>query len=567
MFPLPTEIYSLIFGFAVHSDDALDTTFGNYHAEHRDDVLKHVQEDLALKLALTLVSKSFRAMMDPLLYEVILIFRFDHIPILLERLRSVTPGCSKPSGHMCRRLDIYLGTWGNAGYHDEAWYVGGHTLWGLLPACPRLEVLVARVNHRNTKQPYMGAPHLTHNALWKTISSCCAATLRRLELFGFSIRMDRLEMMLRYMSSLQICDISHLTPFAFLDLTLSSDSRKKILLRDGPDEYDDEEPTSRVVIVDKPQTTDSSFPRSIPITVVQSERGKRSKKFSKIVLTEFQDAKQNAAWPAFNGHGPPYVLPNLHTLNLNSLDERFFEFVLPALKSLTVSDVKHHDVIFDLDPIATHFQYGSMEPVDSPPFSDLSEGTICDGYIVLFYNSEKYKRKVKYYPKPAANVTLFGQFPNSLTHVQMPHHYLPLVRALYFFPSIVSLTWDGAADPHRGDLHQYPATATNMTLQAVTLDCTKSEVNRKAKSMVGEVRHAVVNGRLLRLKEMIILSTSKDYIPYTLNGNEFAGLDVHWTTKVVKESQLVRRNLYSRVLPHGEWGCGLAPYSYDFKGV
>ncbi|KAG6860053.1 hypothetical protein C0995_016442 [Termitomyces sp. Mi166 len=161
------------------------------------------------------------------LYEIVMIFRFDYVPVLLERLKSTPPGFRIPRGHRCRRLDFYLGVRESQPYEDDAWYEGGHTLWGLVCACPNLEILMARVVPTWDGSVYS---HLTHKSLWKIIATYCSKNLRRLELHGLQIRMDRVEMMLRYFSKLEACCIIHATCF-------------------DPDNnvYDDEEPKEREI--------------------------------------------------------------------------------------------------------------------------------------------------------------------------------------------------------------------------------------------------------------------------------------------------------------------------------
>jgi hypothetical protein len=79
------------------------------------------------------------------LYEIIVIFRFDFIPHIVGLLQSQASDHwrrNKPRGLHCRLLEIHLGTRA-VDYRDEAWYEGGHVLWGLIPACPNVIVLLS----------------------------------------------------------------------------------------------------------------------------------------------------------------------------------------------------------------------------------------------------------------------------------------------------------------------------------------------------------------------------------------------------------------------------------------
>lgn len=321
---LPTEIYSAVIREVTWVPEAFDTS-PPVIDESREAVVDLLHESMLAKTTLRLVSKAFYDLTEEFLYETVMIFRFDFMPIILELLQSTAPGRRRPRGYRCRRLEFYLGT-GNVDYLDTAWNEGGHTLWGLIPACPFLEILLCRVVCRDTWTPAMNNypeyPHLTHNALWKTMARYCAGTLRRLELYGFHIRMDRVEMMLRYFSKLEVCRIVHAV--AFIEGAFRDDDGCYRDLDDLPCRYiqfDDEEPPYRSIefgcrgvnLFDKDEIPSECFD---------------SKAYS-----EFDEAKRNASWPPFSGNAP-YILPSLHTLLLDNFNDGITQFLFPALQQL-----------------------------------------------------------------------------------------------------------------------------------------------------------------------------------------------------------------------------------------
>ncbi|KNZ81933.1 hypothetical protein J132_10212 [Termitomyces sp. J132] len=305
----PVEIISCILRHATFVPEALDTSPSIFF-EDRDAVIELVCASMKTKASLSLVSKAFHDVMENYLYEIVMIFRFDYVPILLQRLRTTIPGFRNPRGHKCRRLDFYLGI-GKIPYADNAWYEGGHTLWGLISACPRLEILMARVV-RSVYGP--DHPHLTHKALWMTIAACCAKTIRRLELYGFQIRMDRVEMMLRYLTKLEACRIIGVGPFD-----------------QSVDIYDDEEPKERFI---------ACGDRSVTLRDCW-DYSKMSGWFDAPTVGEFKAAKENSHWPPF-ATSAPYILPCLHTLRLDTIYfSRLHQFSFPRLR--------HLDMTFYLD--------------------------------------------------------------------------------------------------------------------------------------------------------------------------------------------------------------------------
>ncbi|KAH0584585.1 hypothetical protein J132_07755 [Termitomyces sp. J132] len=329
-FRIPTEIISCILREATVIPEALDTSPSIFF-EDRDAVIELVCDSMTTKASLSLVSKAFHNIMEIYLYEIVMVFRFENVPMLLSRLRTTPPGLHIPRGHRCRRLDLYLGI-GDILYDDEAWYEGGHTLWGLIPACPNLEILMARVVCSMARSDHH---HLTHKALWITIAGCCAQTIRRLELYGFRIRTDRVEMMLRYLTKLEACRIIGVRKFD-----------------PSQDTYDDEEPKEYFLrLGDRSMRLKDCWDYS-----------KMSGWFDASTVKEFEAAKKNSQWPPFVAPAS-YTLPCLHTLRIDTLDlKRFHQLSFPNLRHLDMTclpgDTLDHCATHDNFPTSiTHLIY------------------------------------------------------------------------------------------------------------------------------------------------------------------------------------------------------------------
>ncbi|KAG6825380.1 hypothetical protein H0H92_003918, partial [Tricholoma furcatifolium] len=393
---LPTELYSWIFRLATYVPEAFDTSYIHMRHEDRDAVVASIQDSMSTKIALCLASRYFHAIAEPYLYEIVMIFRFEYVPKILRCLRSISPYSAQPRGHFCRRLDFYLGAPNGPGYLDEAWYEGGHTLWGLIPTCPYLEILLARVIYQKPGSVRKGFPHLTHSVLWKTISRIYAGTLRRLELYGFSLRMDRVELMLR------------------------GDHEGRDWKRDT---YDEE------------QTSMTRYTRGGGAIVLSSDLPRDPCLwFDDQILNEFEEAKLDNSWPPFTGH-PPYMLPKLHTLHLASFDERFFEFSFPSLRSLTAKDIFSFDVLFHIHSGARYYTGPGYEICGYSPENSDDEWYTSDEPVI---NDSDFI----YYPDPEPHCTIFGAFPPTITHLSIANVGITLANVLYFFPNLTHLTWE-----------------------------------------------------------------------------------------------------------------------------
>jgi len=168
-----------------------------------------------------LVSRLFCQLVKEFLYEIISICQFIHVPPLSKLLQNHTTyilGTGKPCGQQCWCLEICLGTGGLDVYENTMWYEGGHTLWGLIAACPNISILLCHIWAKDRSQLalvhwFATAPHLTHLSLWELITSACGPQLWHIELFRFSIWMDHVGMMLWYCTMLKVCHLVHVLPY------------------------------------------------------------------------------------------------------------------------------------------------------------------------------------------------------------------------------------------------------------------------------------------------------------------------------------------------------------------
>lgn len=188
---LPTELVRAIIRHATHAPQLFDTSYEATHREDRLETSKMMYKSLATKRALSLTCKRFYHMMDEFLYEFIILRSYNSIPSLLERLNHRSPTARCRPGAYVRRLDIDLQI--NDGIQGHEAAMGMYSFWGLIPACPHLAIIIANiVEWRPLGEPDF-QPSLwlsPKEALLMTIATCCAQTLRRLELLGNIVPVD-----------------------------------------------------------------------------------------------------------------------------------------------------------------------------------------------------------------------------------------------------------------------------------------------------------------------------------------------------------------------------------------
>lgn len=188
---LPTELLRDIIRHATHAPQLFDTSYEATRQEDRLETSKMMYKSLATKRALSLTCKRFYYMIDEFLYEFIILRSYNSIPSLLQRLnrRSSTARC-RP-GVYVRRLDIDLQIGDGTQGHEAA--MGMYSFWGFIPACPHLVIIIANiVEWRPLGEPvFQPSFRLSpREALLMTITTCCAQTLRRLELLGNIVPVD-----------------------------------------------------------------------------------------------------------------------------------------------------------------------------------------------------------------------------------------------------------------------------------------------------------------------------------------------------------------------------------------
>ncbi|KAG6836183.1 hypothetical protein H0H93_010553 [Arthromyces matolae] len=431
--------------------------------------------------------------MENLLYEIIVITHFETIPRVLNLLREVLPGRQQGRGHACRRLDIHISIRldQKSEYLDEAWDVGRNTLWGLIAACPNLQVLTARTTYTHpNRRNFFLLPHIGHNALCKEISTHCARTLRRLELSGFDIPMDRIEMMLRYLSQLEAFSISDCRPFN----NIRNKYRRKYfnIDFDEPREYDENE-EEQIFGINSEYTRKS---KSYGKFRKKSRLVKSTQVFSDRMIKDLYGARDHAQWPPFEG-SPPYQVPKLHTLHVDKLTDRIFELDLPCLRFFSIDEVLHPHIMFNTTLVpdvqnssASTSTLSSLENSERPSKYDLHP---------------KYRHLANgpYYTNPIPHSTPFGIFPSTITHLTIAYP-MNFARILYFFPNITDLTLyiERAFDSTDETPHWKP----HRNLQHIIIRNKDWGVLSPVdtKQIIQQVVRAVSNGWLLSLIDLVL---------------------------------------------------------------
>ncbi|KAG6818484.1 hypothetical protein H0H93_004625, partial [Arthromyces matolae] len=491
---LPIEIYLTIISFATSVPQAFDTSFeGIQEEEKRDRLIELMFDCTSTRASLSSVSKGFHSIMENLLYEIIVITHLETIPKILPVLQRVPPGRQQPRGHTCRRLDIHIRIRLNqpSDYLDEGWDVGRNTLWGLLSACPNLQVLAARNKYvmHEYNLDNSPSPHLGHNALGKTISTYCARTLRRLELSGFDITMDRVELMLRYMQNLEACSISDCRPFNNIDDEYERSYSCQFFC-DVPREYDENELEQIFGLIYDYTQREEAFAK-----FRKGTRLIKSKTFSDQMVKGFYNARDRAKWPPFQGSSP-YQLPKLHSFHLDQLTDRIFEFDFPALKSLSTVKAMHTYILFNTNAVPDVQDAASTEMISDVESERPSKYDIHPIYC-------HYRDDESYYTNPVPHSTPFGIFPSTITHLAMAFN-VNLARTLYFFPNITDLTW------YLESVHTFedgtPYWKPHTQLQHITIrdhDWT-TYVSGATRRLIPAVIDAVKDGWLVNLSRLVL---------------------------------------------------------------
>lgn len=296
---LPVETIRRILREATQVPVALDTSQVAVAVENAAETRALVHESMQDKLAFSLVSHTWHSIADEFLYEIIALNQYAHIRPLAKHLRRATGNGGPSRGWWVKRLQLDFGrSVGDAWKQgvSVSWAWGSHTLWGLVPACPNLAILLLNSEHRPpwdvgfTRGPRFRVPR----ALFQTVAKHCAGTLRRIEFHNTDHSLLVAKVFMYHCPELEVCRF----PGAYqLHEFGAQDGSQDILDREGE-------------------------PEPNPHLDPEDDR-------------EFRTAWKTADWPKI----PPATisLPALHTMNVGILHtEDFKEWSLPALQSLSI---------------------------------------------------------------------------------------------------------------------------------------------------------------------------------------------------------------------------------------
>lgn len=305
MASLPHEILRRILHFATVVDGALDTSFDGVQNEDRNEIARAISRSMRIKRNLALVSRLFHSMMDEFLFELVRLKDPAKARPLAKLLRQDI--CGKPRrGWWCRRLELDFQD------NGDSWPHASFTLWGLIPACPRLIYLRLHLEHLNKYYGPDGQEEESHaqaycfrltDILLKLIASNLANTLCRLELTGqASTLFEDFERLMSCLPHLECCRV-----LGVEDAALSDHVRTH---HKGYNPYRPSIPVPR---------------RTLHRCNDEQEK------------EEYESALRDAFWPTPEAltAGPRHPsLPRLHTLHLSDLREEAEQWHMPALAAI-----------------------------------------------------------------------------------------------------------------------------------------------------------------------------------------------------------------------------------------
>jgi hypothetical protein len=212
---LPLEIVHLVIREATCVPAAFDTSFNASISEDVEAIADAIRESMKTKLALCLVSRSFHDMAIEFLYEIITLHQLtvDHplVTLLHHKSKPETPH----RGWWCRRLQITLGEAGADKYEGSgngrriAIYYG---YWSMPVRDSLFFSALCIAVHADVH--FMPIRFLIPRALFQSIASNCSQTLKRMEIHGnTTIRLDRVELLLKACTALEVFRIEHLEPY------------------------------------------------------------------------------------------------------------------------------------------------------------------------------------------------------------------------------------------------------------------------------------------------------------------------------------------------------------------
>jgi hypothetical protein len=263
------------------------------------------------------------------MYELVLLRHYNHARPLVSLLKQERGG--RRLGSLVQRLDVDLGAFPDDGI--EAWAYGGVSLFGLVPCCPNLVVLVCFIkrhipsNIRCIRWAGGTPPQYTvPRALFQTIVQTLGQRIRRLEWNGWLVaRADRVERFLACCPALEIFRLSCLEGCGFAPGVVA----------EPEEDSEDEDPDKEHYYYDAPDRwpdvwDDDADPRG------------RDEYFA-----EYKTVWTSSAWPEPGAFVERPASPNLHTLELHRLYGPFRNWAAPGLRRaafLWHTGVDHQDL-------------------------------------------------------------------------------------------------------------------------------------------------------------------------------------------------------------------------------
>jgi hypothetical protein len=234
------------------------------------------------------------------LYEIITLRQLQYANHLVNLLRRKTKPCKQYHGWWCRRLEIAIGEGSNE-YYEWMWPRDVHTLWTLVYSCPRLVIFLCTVHYNivnRLRHSFIPTRFRIPRTLFQSIASNCSQTLKRIAIHGdTAIRLDRVELLLKACTSLEVCQIECVDSYD-----------PEWVVYDSPNESDPDE-----CGVELDEVSDAEWDDDLE------------------VMTEFKHARMNAKWPV-EPTRQEIVLPNLHTLEIYPFCLHPGILILPSLR-------------------------------------------------------------------------------------------------------------------------------------------------------------------------------------------------------------------------------------------
>jgi hypothetical protein len=207
---LPFEIIRACIRLATSLPQPFETSFEATLNEEGHDIHPTIYEAMPTKLACSRVCKTFHEITDEFLYEAIILKEHHRARPLARLLARKSPESRMTRGEYCRRLDVYVGH--GRLWKGEDWAWGSFTLWGLIPPCPNLRILIISpmrippINRSQSMSKYLAIDE--DATLWKCIAATCGPRLTRLDVNYVDIRPSDLRMLLRACPKLQIASFN-----------------------------------------------------------------------------------------------------------------------------------------------------------------------------------------------------------------------------------------------------------------------------------------------------------------------------------------------------------------------